>query len=114
MIHVAMPALNSTLINLGLSEELTERIKRTIDMLTLDPTICLFHTHLEVHLNELIENSELHRLGFLSLDDLVRSISELNCVLVQVAARYTALDVIGRARVVNRITQDIADSLKWA
>ncbi len=114
MIHVAMPALNSTLINLGLSIELTERVKLTIGMLTLDPTVCLFHTPLEVHLNELIENSELQRRGLVSQDEVTTSATELSCVLVKVADRYTALNIIGRAGVVLQLTRDIGDSLKWA
>jgi hypothetical protein len=114
MIHVAMPALNSTLINLGLSVELTERVKLTIGMLTLDPTVCLFHTPLEVHLNLLIENSELHLQGLVSFDEIAESANELRGVLVKVAARYTALNITGRASVVLQLTRDLGDSLKWA
>jgi hypothetical protein len=114
MIHVAMPALNSTLINMGLSVELTERVKLTIGMLTLDPTVCLFHTPLEMHLNELIENSELRIQGLVFIDEVAESARELTGVLVKVAARYTALNNIGRASVVLQLTRDIGDSLKWA
>jgi hypothetical protein len=114
MIHVAMPALNSTLMSLGLSVELTERVKLTIGMLTLDPMVCLFHTPLEVHLNELIENCELQRRGLVSLDELIMSARELSCVLVRVARRYTALNITGRANVVLQLSRDIGNSLKWA
>jgi hypothetical protein len=114
MIHVAMPALNSTLVNLGLSIELTERVKLTIGMLTLDPTVCLFHTPLEEQLMLLIENSELHRQGLLSFDEVLESAKALSSVLVKVAARYTALNVPGRASVVLDLARDIGNSLKWS
>jgi hypothetical protein len=114
MIHVAMPALNSVLVNLGLIGELSERTRRTIGMLTLDPVVCLFHSPLEDQLLLLIENSELHFRGLGSIDEVVGAARALSRLLDRVAARYTESNIPARAKIVRELSMAIGAGFKWA
>jgi hypothetical protein len=114
MIHVESLALNSTLVDLGLSDESLQLARGTIAMLKLDPYACSYHAMLEDQLLSLMENAALIQQGLLCIDEVIAAATVLSRTLSRLSNHYRHYQMYDRADRVLNLARGLTESLKWA